>query len=159
MLQKRFFKPDGEKFPQTVLDAMEFCKTMGQRYLWIDRYCIVQDLPEQKHDQLRAMGIIYHYAYFTIIAAEGDALIGLPGIQTPLKPDARASTFRWCKEAGLAIAILHEPIIEGTLWYEPSPGLAHRCLSWAKLTKGPQEDGLSKKASYRVDALSFGDIL
>ena len=124
MLQNGFFKPDGMKFPQTVLDAMEFCKKMDQRYLWIDRYCIIQDLPEQKHDQLQAMGIIYHRAYFTIIAAEGDALRGLPGVQPSRKFQCRAYNVTTCEEAGLLIAVRCETITERTRWYEP-PDLTH----------------------------------
>ncbi|KAK4112665.1 HET-domain-containing protein [Canariomyces notabilis] len=54
---------------------------MHQRYLWVDRLCIVQDDPSSLEEQLGHMSSIYANSYFTIIAADGDdADYGLRGI-------------------------------------------------------------------------------
>lgn len=68
--------------PRTITDAMTTCRKLGQRYLWVDRLCIIQDSsPDQKTIQLNQMGAIYRQATFTIAALAGDgATHGLPGV-------------------------------------------------------------------------------
>lgn len=63
--------------PLTVRSAMEFAKTMGERYLWVDRYCIVQDDHDYKEAQLKRMCQIYASARYTVVAADGTAADGL----------------------------------------------------------------------------------
>ncbi|KAF2831531.1 HET-domain-containing protein [Ophiobolus disseminans] len=66
--------------PRTILDAMHLVESLGERYLWVDRYCIVQDDSEAKPSQLASMGDIYAGAFFTIVAAQNlDASEGLYG--------------------------------------------------------------------------------
>ncbi|KAK4501877.1 hypothetical protein PRZ48_007686 [Zasmidium cellare] len=65
---------------KTILDAMSIVSKMGERYLWVDRLCIIQDSPT-KAAQLRAMDVIYGAALLTLVAADGpDANAGLRGI-------------------------------------------------------------------------------
>lgn len=65
--------------PQVVTDAMQLVKELGERYLWVDRFCIIQDGAD-KQNQLDAMGRIYGSAQFTIVAAQNvDANAGLYG--------------------------------------------------------------------------------
>lgn len=69
--------------PRTVQDAMTFVARLGQRYLWVDSLCIVQDHGTEKHDQITVMHEIYSAAYATIVQHSGcDANAGLPGIRT-----------------------------------------------------------------------------
>ncbi|KAE9363107.1 HET-domain-containing protein, partial [Stipitochalara longipes BDJ] len=69
------------KWPQVVIDAIEVTKTLGFRYLWVDRYCIDQDNADEKHDQITNMDTIYESAQLTIMAAAGkNAEYGLPGV-------------------------------------------------------------------------------
>lgn len=66
--------------PRTIRDSMRLCALAGQRYLWVDRVCIVQDDDETKQLHLRAMAETYAKAEFTIVAADGnDADHGLSG--------------------------------------------------------------------------------
>ncbi|KAI0449641.1 heterokaryon incompatibility protein-domain-containing protein [Xylaria acuta] len=66
--------------PRTIRDAMRLCALTGQRYLWVDRVCIVQDDYETKQLHLEAMAETYAKAEFTIVAADGsDAGHGLSG--------------------------------------------------------------------------------
>ncbi|KPM39570.1 hypothetical protein AK830_g7010 [Neonectria ditissima] len=65
--------------PRTISDALQACKNLGQRYIWVDRLCVCQDDPNIKV-LLDLMGAIYHNASFTIVAVDGDAESGLPGV-------------------------------------------------------------------------------
>lgn len=66
--------------PRTIEDAMSVTRSLGQQYLWIDRYCIPSDDREQ---QISRMHDIYEGAHFTIIAAVGeDPHYGLPGVSS-----------------------------------------------------------------------------
>ena len=65
----------------TIRDAMKLCALIGQRYLWVDRVCIIQDDLESKWQHLHAMADTYAKAQFTIVAADGThADQGLSGV-------------------------------------------------------------------------------
>ncbi|KAN0099440.1 Heterokaryon incompatibility protein (HET) domain containing protein [Hyaloscypha variabilis] len=70
--------------PALLKDAIQLCADMGQKYLWIDRLCIVQDDEASRSHQIAAMGAIYHMATLTIVAL-GDT-VGLPGISIRPRP-------------------------------------------------------------------------
>ncbi|KAI0415937.1 heterokaryon incompatibility protein-domain-containing protein [Xylaria grammica] len=63
-----------------ILDAMRLVRDMGERYLWVDALCIVQDDEKTRTPQLELMGAIYASSVITIMATDGDAEYGLPGI-------------------------------------------------------------------------------
>lgn len=67
--------------PDVIADTIALCRTLGERYLWVDRFCIVQDDEISKHEQIRAMHFVYSSARFTIMAAlnKYKTSIGLPG--------------------------------------------------------------------------------
>ncbi len=89
---ERLSKPRGlfseaQKPPSVVLDAMQVVRLMGERYLWVDSLCIVQDDAASKHVQLSNMDLIYKNALATIVALWGDnANSPLPGIQAFSRP-------------------------------------------------------------------------
>ncbi|KAM7216087.1 Heterokaryon incompatibility protein (HET) domain containing protein [Rhypophila decipiens] len=66
--------------PKTVEDAIEACRQLGQVYLWVDRFCIVQDDLEDKARQISAMATIYSLAKFALIITDGDSDSGIAGI-------------------------------------------------------------------------------
>jgi Heterokaryon incompatibility protein (HET) len=68
------------KLPRTILDAIYLVQQLGEKYLWIDRLCIVQDDKEAKLQEINNMDKIYGNAFLTIIATGGDAEAGLPGL-------------------------------------------------------------------------------
>jgi hypothetical protein len=68
--------------PQTVKDAMELTQGLGERYLWVDALCIIQDDEDDRNRAIGAMDAIYSSAFVTIIAASGtDSNSGLPGVR------------------------------------------------------------------------------
>ena len=74
----------GKRLPPTVRHAIRFIELIGQRYIWIDRLCIVQDDVATKASQISNMAYIYANAVFTIAATVGDragASYGLRGIK------------------------------------------------------------------------------
>ncbi|EMD93275.1 hypothetical protein COCC4DRAFT_165153, partial [Bipolaris maydis ATCC 48331] len=70
------------RIPNTIKDSILLVRTLGIRYLWVDRFCIVQDDEIAKPHQLNSMAAIYANAYFTIAATEGsDSNYGLQGLE------------------------------------------------------------------------------
>ncbi|MCJ1419368.1 hypothetical protein MMC32_005722 [Xylographa parallela] len=68
--------------PCTIADAIYLTQVLGQRYIWIDCLCIVQNESSAKESIISNMDSIYSYAFFTIVAATGkDADAGLPGLR------------------------------------------------------------------------------
>ena len=77
--------------PKTVRDAMELVKALGERYLWVDALCIVQDDASQKYAMVARMHEIYDAAMATIVALSSrDADSGLPGLRTRSGPAQRS---------------------------------------------------------------------
>lgn len=69
------------RMPRTIEDAIEICVRMGERYLWADRLCIIQDDAGDMKIQIEAMGDIYSSAQIVLVAAYGDSMeSGIPGI-------------------------------------------------------------------------------
>ncbi|KAI1817711.1 heterokaryon incompatibility protein-domain-containing protein [Poronia punctata] len=78
---------------QVILDSIDVTRTLGYRYLWIDKFCIDQDNPSAKHHQIQNMDAVYQNAELTLIAAAGrDETYGLPGVGT--KPRSRQPVLR-----------------------------------------------------------------
>jgi hypothetical protein len=95
-----------DSLPRTLRDAMKACRHLGQRYLWIDRLCIVQDDARSKMEQIAAMGRIYRSAALVIIASAGqDANSPLPGVSC-------------CRPKDTAIQFLLKGQDRSTVWWE-----------------------------------------
>ncbi|KAF2732484.1 HET-domain-containing protein, partial [Polyplosphaeria fusca] len=76
--------PLPNNLPQTILDACTVSEALGERYLWVDSLCIVQNDDEERHDQIMRMDAIYSSAVLTIAAASGShCKTGLPGVSAP----------------------------------------------------------------------------
>ncbi|KAK6212603.1 hypothetical protein LQW54_005189 [Pestalotiopsis sp. IQ-011] len=68
---------------RVVWDAIAVCKTLGYRYLWVDRFCIDQANEHEKTYTISKMDQIYESAVVTIVDAAGeDDNYGLPGAGT-----------------------------------------------------------------------------
>lgn len=126
--------------PTVISDAIALCKELDERYLWVDRLCIIQDDEEEsKHEQIRRMDIIYNSATFTIVAALNDpnttgGLPGCPEIQgcpgRPRLPSTLApATTQIHKGVSAAISQLVDP----SLWNTRGWTLQERYLSRRRL--------------------------
>jgi hypothetical protein len=70
------------QLPMTIKDAITFTQKLGQRYLWIDSLCLVQDDEQDLMGGIRMMDKVYEQSFLTIVAASGvDATAGLPGVR------------------------------------------------------------------------------
>ncbi|KAF2263113.1 HET-domain-containing protein, partial [Lojkania enalia] len=70
-----------QSLPRTIQDAIFVVQEIGERYLWVDSLCIIQDDLNDFRANIHNMGRIFSAAEVTIIAASGrDADSGLPGL-------------------------------------------------------------------------------
>ncbi|KAG6362294.1 hypothetical protein INS49_010524 [Diaporthe citri] len=83
----------GLKVPNVVQNAIALVPRLGERYLWVDSLCIMQDDRECLDRHIRHMASIYEAALFTIVAADGsDANYGILGIRDVSAPRKLPST-------------------------------------------------------------------
>ncbi|KIW14317.1 hypothetical protein PV08_07099 [Exophiala spinifera] len=72
--------------PQTVQDAIQVTLRLGERYLWVDRYCVPED-GKERHLHIANMNLIYEGAFATIVAANPGPMdgpdLGLYGVSKP----------------------------------------------------------------------------
>jgi hypothetical protein len=90
--------------PRTVAHVMQLTELLGERYIWVDRFYIVQDDRSEHNSQLTNMGNIYTNAFATIVAAQGDdaedGLTGIRDITAPRSlPQRPADRWRYSRHA------------------------------------------------------------
>ncbi|KAM3081156.1 hypothetical protein ACMFMF_003072 [Clarireedia jacksonii] len=72
------------RLSSTIRDAIEFTRWLGEKYIWIDSLCILQDGGEEKLAALNDMGLVYSQALLMICAADDSCLAdGLHGVSVP----------------------------------------------------------------------------
>lgn len=64
-----------------IRHAISLTSAIGERYLWVDALCIIQGDSAETVDQLHLMGAFYASALVTIVVADGDAAVGIPGLK------------------------------------------------------------------------------
>jgi hypothetical protein len=80
-LKPGFFESLGTNIPQSIQDAIQVCRNIGVRHIWVDALCILQDDDIDKKDQIALMDEIYGRALAVLIVAAGDgAAYGIPGL-------------------------------------------------------------------------------
>jgi Heterokaryon incompatibility protein (HET) len=65
-------RPKLSAIPKTIKDAIDLVVNLGERYLWVDRLCIIQDSERSWNLNSRIMDLVYGSAYLTICAADGE---------------------------------------------------------------------------------------
>ncbi|KAL0939225.1 uncharacterized protein CTRU02_205835 [Colletotrichum truncatum] len=69
------------QLPKVILDTARLVADLGERFLWVDALCIVQDDANHKDLLINSMHTIYENALLTIFASAGaDSSAGLPGM-------------------------------------------------------------------------------
>jgi len=120
---------------------MQMCQDLGQRYLWVDSLCIVQNDTEFQKQQIDIMDEIYASASFTIIAAAGDnADSGLPGVN------------KWSREVQRQIITIQDVEVSNTV-----PRLKPTAERSPWNTRGwtYQEQMFSKRAIFLTEVQAF----
>ncbi|KAG1825504.1 heterokaryon incompatibility protein-domain-containing protein [Suillus subaureus] len=121
------------KFPDTITDSILFVRQLGERYIWIDTLCIIQDNSQDKFTQIHNMDLIYGLSYLTIIAAGGTtARDPLPGC----RPQTRTQQ--------------HIEVVQGLHLYAAPPRLkeALTLSAWSTRCWTYQECALSRRRIY-----------
>lgn len=81
LMQKGSLERLRDALPITIQDAIDLVQVIGERYLWIDSLCLMQDNDDDMLDGIAHMDLVYQCSVCTIIAAFGnDANAGLPGL-------------------------------------------------------------------------------
>lgn len=131
LTQKGGLEKHMKEIPQTIKDAMEVVRNLGERYLWVDRLCIEQDNATQKAVQIQNMGLIYSHALITVIAHAGmSATSPLPGVRPETRLGLPARRF------GDVVMSIRPP----NPW---SSGTSHEKRGWTM-----QEQMLSQRCLY-----------
>jgi hypothetical protein len=113
-------------------DAMALVDNIGQRYLWIDALCIVQDDEKQLHDDISHMDSIYQFAVLTIaVIATVDASNNIPGVLPATRAQLPAAQIHgrelYVKPVPLHLAMLGSRY-ESRAWTFQERLLANKCL-------------------------------
>ncbi|KAI0909259.1 HET-domain-containing protein [Ustulina deusta] len=70
--------------PRTISDAMALAQKIGERYIWCDALCLIQNDPDDVDRGIKSMDLIYENAELTVVAACGhdaNAVGRLPGVR------------------------------------------------------------------------------
>jgi hypothetical protein len=117
--------------PSTVHDAIVLTKAMGQRYLWVDRLCIVQDDHDNKVAELDKMASIYARSYFTIVAMDGeDADHGLRGVSGTHSPrHVEQAFYHFSNQCSMMQAPISESDADFKAWHRRGWTFQERTMS------------------------------
>lgn len=134
------------RIPRTIEDTMRLCRSLGERYLWVDSLCIVQDDPDEKSKLIHGMDRVYEHARLTVVALAGsDANAGLAGISRPRDSDSDNSGRQYLFHEGynthcigVGRASLHEQI-RSSYWNSRGWTYQEQLLSARKLYFTPNE--------------------
>ncbi|KAM0198858.1 hypothetical protein ACHAQI_012281 [Fusarium lateritium] len=86
-----------EVLPPLLTDAIAVTKSLGFRYLWIDRFCFPQYNASERYRQLDKMGEIYARSALTIIVAAGQGVQdGIPGVSVAREEQLSLQTENGC---------------------------------------------------------------
>jgi Heterokaryon incompatibility protein (HET) len=132
---------DKEIVPKTIAEAMKLVVALGERYLWVDALCIIQDDDTNKAEQIMQMDLIYAGALLTIIAAWGkDVAAGLPGLSEGTR-SARQGTV-WVSENWSLMQTLaqgDDGLLQNSTWYSRGWTFQERLLSRRALIFTPDQ--------------------
>ena len=130
-----------DSMPRMVRDAINLVAKIGERYLWIDRLCILMDDERDKLEQMSNMDQIYNSATLTII--NGDACCSNAPI-AGVEPETRRS-------------IQHSEVIRGVCCITTQSELIPKILltNWSTRGWTYQEGFLSSRCLVFTDYQAY----
>lgn len=140
--------------PTTVVDAMLLVESLGERYLWVDGLCIIEDDEGDKIHNVNTMDIIYGKSFATIMAIHGtDANAGLPGVRpnsrAPQHMESIVVSSRYRDHLGYEAGLPSDTTEDITMVATPPPlELALEASTWKSRSWILQEELLSRRRLY-----------
>ncbi|KAK8036569.1 hypothetical protein PG991_001706 [Apiospora marii] len=125
------------RIPRTILDAMEVVAALGERYLWADTLCKLQENDDRAKKETEEMDRVYGGALLTLVAASGtNADAGLQGVQrisiAPDTPGVERHLEQNSTEfqgANIIAPLDHSQNVESTPWNRRGWTFQERLLS------------------------------
>lgn len=114
--------------PRVIRDAIHLVRSLGERYLWVDSLCIIQDSARSWELNSRVMDLVYGNAHLTICAADGNGpTAGLKG----LHPERVVGQHDELCAPGVRLMVSHlaETYIERSTWNTRAWTFQERLLS------------------------------
>lgn len=117
---------------QTIKDALAVTRSLGFRYLWIDKYCIDQHNNGEKQAAIATMDQIYEGSSMTLVAAPlRGSRPGLPGIsrgRCSRQPTVKIGKYFWASTLPhLSVAVASSTWVTRAWTYQEMV-LSTRCL-------------------------------
>ena len=115
--------------PRTLRDTIELVRALGERYLWVDSICIVQDSLKSWELNASVMDLVYGNAFFTVCAADGDKpSTGLHGMN-PQQRHFSQHMEDYAPGVRLMVSFLAESYIQNSAWNTRGWTFQERLLS------------------------------
>lgn len=104
--------------PPTLRHAMRLVQALGERYLWADAICLTQSGGAAMARELDNMAAIYASAKMTLVVTDGDAMDGIPGLESISDPRRlQQQRFPWL--GGETILLRNIPVLQHTTGCSP----------------------------------------
>jgi hypothetical protein len=71
LMRPRMLETLRSAIPRTIRDALDLVKLIGEKYLWVDCLCLVQDDPEDMKNGIANMDSVYEGSIVCIVTAAG----------------------------------------------------------------------------------------
>ncbi|KAL7938427.1 heterokaryon incompatibility domain-containing protein [Trichoderma chlorosporum] len=72
-IDEHFLHIDINKLPQTVADAVQACRDLQVRYLWVDALCIIQGDEDDWSEESFNMSKVYSHSFITLCILQANA--------------------------------------------------------------------------------------
>lgn len=123
-IQKHTSEIEFKKLPQTVADAVQVCRHIGIRYLWVDALCIIQDSQEDWAEESFEMSKIYANSFITLCILQG-SYCSSGFLENPHSPQTLQINFRSILDSSVSgrlyLRMLHPPKFNFDYYRKESP--------------------------------------
>ncbi|KAI1376827.1 HET-domain-containing protein [Hypoxylon crocopeplum] len=111
-IQNHISQIEFSNLPQTVADAVQVCRTLGIRYLWVDALCIVQNDKDDWAREAFEMANVYANSFITLCILQGSSCTS-GFLERPHSPETLRINFRSNLDPSISgklyLRMLHPP--------------------------------------------------